>query len=164
VYTFATPKLQPLITKPEGKNLIQACLNAPDVPATEYGNQAVNNYESGDDNGKDSVYDERSGGGGQASGIPVNYAAAMAGLAGFQYPSGQGNAAAASAAFLNAAHYPAYAAQYNAALAAGYWPGTLSTSTTNTNATGTADRGSNLTGGGESVEDSPISATTKQLP
>eukprot|EP00121_Abeoforma_whisleri_P008497 Awhi_evm1s7803 len=30
VYTFATPKLQPLITKPEGKNLIQACLNAPD--------------------------------------------------------------------------------------------------------------------------------------
>jgi len=32
VYTFATPKLQPLITKPEGKNLIQACLNAPDGP------------------------------------------------------------------------------------------------------------------------------------
>lgn len=31
VYTFATPKLQPLITKPDGKNLIQACLNAPDT-------------------------------------------------------------------------------------------------------------------------------------
>lgn len=31
VYTFATPKLQPLITKPEGKNLIQTCLNAPEV-------------------------------------------------------------------------------------------------------------------------------------
>lgn len=30
VYTFATPKLQPLITKTEGKNLIQACLNSPD--------------------------------------------------------------------------------------------------------------------------------------
>jgi len=30
VYTFATPKLQPLITEAEGKNLIQACLNAPD--------------------------------------------------------------------------------------------------------------------------------------
>ncbi|KAI9725733.1 MAG: transcription factor of the MADS box [Chrysothrix sp. TS-e1954] len=29
VYTFTTPKLQPLVTKPEGKNLIQACLNAP---------------------------------------------------------------------------------------------------------------------------------------
>merc|ERR1712093_368249 len=29
VYTFTTPKLQPLVTKAEGKNLIQACLNAP---------------------------------------------------------------------------------------------------------------------------------------
>jgi hypothetical protein len=35
VYTFATPKLQPLITNPEGKNLIQACLNAPDQAAPE---------------------------------------------------------------------------------------------------------------------------------
>eukprot|EP01113_Clastostelium_recurvatum_P033483 TRINITY_DN4423_c0_g1_i2.p1 TRINITY_DN4423_c0_g1~~TRINITY_DN4423_c0_g1_i2.p1 ORF type:complete len:313 (-),score=103.64 TRINITY_DN4423_c0_g1_i2:199-1137(-) len=32
VYTFATPKLQPLITKAEGKNLIQACLNSSDIP------------------------------------------------------------------------------------------------------------------------------------
>lgn len=30
VYTFTTPKLQPLVTKTEGKNLIQACLNASD--------------------------------------------------------------------------------------------------------------------------------------
>lgn len=30
VYTFATPKLQPLITKSEGKALIQACLNSAD--------------------------------------------------------------------------------------------------------------------------------------
>ncbi|OUM56193.1 hypothetical protein PIROE2DRAFT_31967, partial [Piromyces sp. E2] len=30
VYTFATTKLQPLITKTEGKTLIQSCLNAPD--------------------------------------------------------------------------------------------------------------------------------------
>ena len=29
VYTFATPKLQPFVTLPEGKNLIQSCLNAP---------------------------------------------------------------------------------------------------------------------------------------
>jgi len=35
VYTFATPKLQPLITKPEGKNLIQTCLNAPDPPSQQ---------------------------------------------------------------------------------------------------------------------------------
>lgn len=30
VYTFTTVKLQPIVTKPEGKNLIQACLNVPD--------------------------------------------------------------------------------------------------------------------------------------
>ncbi|KAK1046575.1 transcription factor of the MADS box [Friedmanniomyces endolithicus] len=36
VYTFTTPKLQPLVTKPEGKNLIQACLNAPE-PADSNG-------------------------------------------------------------------------------------------------------------------------------
>ncbi|KAI9299154.1 SRF-TF-domain-containing protein, partial [Neoconidiobolus thromboides FSU 785] len=29
VYTFTTPKLQPIVTKPEGKGLIQACLNVP---------------------------------------------------------------------------------------------------------------------------------------
>ncbi|KAJ1918160.1 transcription factor of the MADS box [Mycoemilia scoparia] len=32
VYTFTTPKLQPIVTKPEGKNLIQSCLNTPDFP------------------------------------------------------------------------------------------------------------------------------------
>ncbi|KAI7833462.1 hypothetical protein BX661DRAFT_129127, partial [Kickxella alabastrina] len=30
VYTFTTPKLQPMVTQPEGKNLIQACLSVPD--------------------------------------------------------------------------------------------------------------------------------------
>ncbi|KAI8082963.1 uncharacterized protein BX664DRAFT_339506 [Halteromyces radiatus] len=35
VYTFTTVKLQPIVTKPEGKNLIQACLNAPDPNTTE---------------------------------------------------------------------------------------------------------------------------------
>ena len=39
VYTFATPKLQPLITKPEGKNLIQTCLNMPDAAPAGTGNQ-----------------------------------------------------------------------------------------------------------------------------
>ncbi|EEQ87181.1 MADS-box transcription factor, other eukaryote [Blastomyces dermatitidis ER-3] len=37
VYTFTTPKLQPLVTKPEGKNLIQACLNAPEPTTNENG-------------------------------------------------------------------------------------------------------------------------------
>src|SRR5258708_3965895 len=29
VYTFTTAKLQPLVTQPQGKNLIQPCLNSP---------------------------------------------------------------------------------------------------------------------------------------
>lgn len=37
VYTFTTPKLQPLVTKPEGKNLIQACLNAADPAGDQNG-------------------------------------------------------------------------------------------------------------------------------
>lgn len=37
VYTFTTPKLQPLVTKAEGKNLIQACLNAPEPHSNENG-------------------------------------------------------------------------------------------------------------------------------
>ncbi|KAL2007564.1 hypothetical protein VTN00DRAFT_9002 [Thermoascus crustaceus] len=37
VYTFTTPKLQPLVTKAEGKNLIQACLNAPEPTGNENG-------------------------------------------------------------------------------------------------------------------------------
>lgn len=37
VYTYATEKLQPLIQKPEGKNLIQTCLSAPDHQAIEAG-------------------------------------------------------------------------------------------------------------------------------
>lgn len=40
VYTFTTPKLQPLVTKAEGKNLIQACLNAPEPTGTENGVEA----------------------------------------------------------------------------------------------------------------------------
>ncbi|KAL9651651.1 hypothetical protein ABK040_001596 [Willaertia magna] len=39
VYTFATPKLQPLITQTEGKNLIQSCLNAPDIPMQQLQNE-----------------------------------------------------------------------------------------------------------------------------
>ncbi|MCJ1278878.1 transcription factor of the MADS box [Puttea exsequens] len=46
VYTFTTPKLQPLVTKPEGKNLIQACLNAPEpAPGNENG---IGEEEGGD--------------------------------------------------------------------------------------------------------------------
>src|SRR6202012_3330850 len=34
VYTFATPKLQPMITSEAGKALIQTCLNSPDPPGS----------------------------------------------------------------------------------------------------------------------------------
>lgn len=66
--------------------------------------------------------------------ISQNYAAAMAGLAGYQYPQqGQASNAATAAAlqaYMNQA-YPAYAAaaQYNAA-AAGYWPQNAGSSST----------------------------------
>jgi len=47
VYTFTTPKLQPLVTKSEGKNLIQACLNAPEPQtASENGIEGEGNVES----------------------------------------------------------------------------------------------------------------------
>ncbi|MCJ1260444.1 transcription factor of the MADS box [Lobaria immixta] len=47
VYTFTTPKLQPLVTKAEGKNLIQACLNAPEpAPGTENGIDGESNVDS----------------------------------------------------------------------------------------------------------------------
>ena len=48
VYTFTTPKLQPLVTKAEGKNLIQACLNAPE-PAGENGVDDGNDAPSPDE-------------------------------------------------------------------------------------------------------------------
>ena len=34
VYTFSTPKLKPIVRDQEGRDLIQACLNAPDPPAS----------------------------------------------------------------------------------------------------------------------------------
>lgn len=51
VYTFATPKLQPLITKPEGKNLIQQCLNSTEIPSQPVQQPQANarmNYGGGD--------------------------------------------------------------------------------------------------------------------
>ncbi|KAF5138197.1 Transcription factor of morphogenesis MCM1 [Metarhizium anisopliae] len=50
VYTFTTPKLQPLVTKAEGKNLIQACLNAPEpTPGNENGVDGGDQVESPED-------------------------------------------------------------------------------------------------------------------
>lgn len=38
VYTFATRKLQPMITSDSGKALIQTCLNSPDPPVSQIPN------------------------------------------------------------------------------------------------------------------------------
>lgn len=50
VYTFTTPKLQPLVTKSEGKNLIQACLNAPEeLLGDDQGDQSDGNSQESAD-------------------------------------------------------------------------------------------------------------------
>ncbi|KAK7679279.1 transcription factor of the MADS box [Cerrena zonata] len=50
VYTFTTPKLQPLVTKSEGKNLIQACLNAPEEGlGDDQGDQSDGNSQESPD-------------------------------------------------------------------------------------------------------------------
>ncbi|CCF54417.1 hypothetical protein NDA11_006500 [Ustilago hordei] len=53
VYTFTTPKLQALVTQAEGRNLIQACLNAPDPPngAGESGGEQLSGEEASDGDG-----------------------------------------------------------------------------------------------------------------
>jgi len=51
VYTFATPKLQPLITGPEGKNLIQSCLNVPDEPSEVGFSKSAGNGSGSDQEG-----------------------------------------------------------------------------------------------------------------
>ncbi|KAI7867012.1 hypothetical protein BDF14DRAFT_774330 [Spinellus fusiger] len=58
VYTFTTVKLQPIVTKPEGKNLIQACLNAPDP----INNETLTNetsYTNGSPRMEDKKYEEK---------------------------------------------------------------------------------------------------------
>ncbi|KAG0206114.1 transcription factor of the MADS box [Mortierella sp. GBA30] len=57
VYTFTTPKLQPLVTKSEGKNLIQACLHAPDKePTPEYQGEDQEGSQAG---GSDQDHEEQ---------------------------------------------------------------------------------------------------------
>ena len=41
VYTFATRKLQPMITSEAGKTLIQTCLNSPDIPTVPASDQRM---------------------------------------------------------------------------------------------------------------------------
>ena len=46
VYTFATKKLQPMITSEAGKALIQTCLNSPEDEASEQGGYPFNIFRS----------------------------------------------------------------------------------------------------------------------
>ena len=119
VYTFATPKLQPLITKQEGKNLIQACLNSPDIPTgipdyplsssasstSASGTQSVPSAYEGGDIGED-----------ETSRAASTAFSALTGLSGYApypgmvpsasmtpTPSSSGNASSASAASAAAA-------------------------------------------------------------
>lgn len=48
VYTFTTPKFQPIVTQPEGKNLIQACLNAPEEEDEEEDDEDVKDEDKPD--------------------------------------------------------------------------------------------------------------------
>jgi len=63
VYTFTTAKLQPLVTQPEGKNLIQACLNAPH-------GQLPSSLPVGTPIGRSSNPMNMPGHGGQAANVP----------------------------------------------------------------------------------------------
>jgi len=84
VYTFTTPKLQPLVTKPEGKNLIQACLNAPE-PTT--GNENGVDGESQIDSPEDNAHAQipRAGGMPPQQGIPQPYGGGMTPEQAMQY-------------------------------------------------------------------------------
>lgn len=96
VYTFTTPKLQPLVTKPEGKNLIQvrymytgrytsvfkitlltrhrpqACLNAPEPASNENGIEGDNDAVSPEEH-QQSVGGQRPGMVPASTAMPPNY-------------------------------------------------------------------------------------------
>lgn len=74
VYTFTTPKLQPLVTKAEGKNLIQACLNAPEPPTgNENGVDDGNQVESPEEPANTHLPPQQSRPGMPQNHMPGNY-------------------------------------------------------------------------------------------
>jgi len=120
VYTFATPKLQPLITKQEGKNLIQACLNSPDShhpshPAIPEYHPSGTSYDVGDLNEEDLL--PRSNSTGNIAQGPPQLHSYMPGGTTPTPPAGTSAAAAAAQVFMNSGH----AAQYNQQQSAAYW-------------------------------------------
>ncbi|CAK7206276.1 transcription factor of the MADS box [Sporothrix eucalyptigena] len=74
VYTFTTPKLQPLVTKAEGKNLIQACLNAPEpASAGDNGVDEPSQVESPEESGPNHLASQQSRGLPQNAHMPPGY-------------------------------------------------------------------------------------------
>lgn len=70
VYTFTTPKLSPIVTKSEGKNMIQACLNAPEPISTgENGIDDPNADNAPDDSSSQQHQQNRAGMPQQSAGI-----------------------------------------------------------------------------------------------
>jgi len=119
VYTFTTPKLQPLVTKPEGKNLIQACLNAPDTP--QGGNEnagspthAAGAYNTVDQQAAQSIEHNSADNTGLATSItasqpvqaqPMGQPTSYAALYNQSYGMPLNAAAAAAAGFMNSPQY-----------------------------------------------------------
>lgn len=137
VYTFATPKLQPLITKQEGKNLIQACLNSPDshssipeylpvvsgstgpIPTSQYDN------ELGDDELTPRSASTVVTSAQLHSYLPVNTTTNTTTPPSNSSAASVAAAAAAAQVFMSSAHPAQYAAysQSNSASSGPYWNG-----------------------------------------
>lgn len=129
----------------------------------------MSNYETEDVGNDDGSGQGRggvgiSGGASGASGMPPNnsYASAMANLAGFPYSAGQVVNPASAAAFLNPVNFSSSyaAAQYNAAIAAGYWGGPPPPSAPSSGNVAAGSLKDNVPGGGTS----PISIAGEKNP
>jgi len=62
VYTFATQKLQALVTHPDGKNMIQACLNAQDPETPDMKNERDDSKKNDDKDYPSSAYGRKANG------------------------------------------------------------------------------------------------------
>lgn len=96
VYTFTTAKLQPLVTQPEGKNLIQACLNAPTGGGSNGGPSSGPSGPGGPPgSGAAGGSSGRQGGGGRnnVGGINIGGGAGGGDVAGHGGPAGHQHAA-----------------------------------------------------------------------
>lgn len=73
VYTFSTPKFEPIVTQQEGRNLIQACLNAPDEDEEEE-EEEEQDAEDGNNLNEDEKVQVRDDGGvvGHQEDIPIH--------------------------------------------------------------------------------------------